>query len=97
MLQQIHRKFNPAFKTKVALEAVKNQRTLAELAKEFDINPVMISKWNAEFLENLSPTFEKSDDNDSKELVPKELYATIGQLKLENQFKKSFKKLGIAI
>ena len=59
MKKQTRRKFNPAFKAKVALEAVKNQKTLAELAKEFDINPVMISKWKAEFLENLSATFEK--------------------------------------
>jgi transposase-like protein len=59
MKKQTYRKFNPAFKAKVALEAVKNQKTLAELAKEFDINPVMISKWKAEFLENLSATFEK--------------------------------------
>jgi transposase-like protein len=98
MKKQTRRKFNPAFKAKVALEAVKNQKTLAELAKEFDINPVMISKWKAEFLENLSATFEKSDDNDSKELDANELYATIGQLKVENEFlKKSCKKLGIAI
>jgi hypothetical protein len=71
---------------------------LAELAKEFGINPVMISKWEAEFLENLSVTFVKFDENYSKELDTKELYASFGQLKVENEFlKKSCKKLGIAI
>lgn len=98
MKKQTRIKFNPTYKAKVALEAVKNQKTLAELAKEFDINPVMISKWKAEFLGNLSATFEKSDNSDSKEIDSKELYATIGQLKVENEFlKKSCKKLGIEI
>jgi len=98
MKKQTRRKFSPAFKAKVALEAVKNQQTLAELAKKFEVNPVMISKWKAEFLENLSATFEKSEETDSQELDSKELYATIGQLKVENEFlKKICKKLGIQI
>jgi transposase-like protein len=98
MNKQTRRKFNAAFKAKVALEAVKNQQTLAELAKKFDINPVMISKWKAEFLENISATFEKSEDKVSQELDSRDLYAAIGQLKIENEFlKKSCKKLGIEI
>ena len=98
MKKQTRRKFSPAFKAKMALEAVKNQQTLAELAKKFEVNPVMISKWKAEFLENLSATFEKSEQADSQDLDSKELYATIGQLKVENEFlKKSCKKLGIEI
>lgn len=44
MKKQTLRKFTAAFKAKVALEAVKNQQTLAELAKKFEVNPVMISK-----------------------------------------------------
>ena len=98
MKKQTRRKFSPAFKAKVALEAVKNQQTLAELAKKFEINPVMISKWKAEFLENLSATFEKSEDSETNQLDSMELYAQIGQLKVENEFlKKSCKKLGIEI
>jgi transposase-like protein len=45
MKKQTRRKFSAAFKAKVALEAVKNQKTLAELAKEYEVNPVMISQW----------------------------------------------------
>ncbi len=48
----------------------------------------MISKWKVEFFENLAATFAKTDNNDSKELDTKELYATIGQLKVENEFLK---------
>jgi transposase-like protein len=98
MKKQTRRKFSPVFKAKVALEAVKNQQTLAELAKKFEVSPVIISKWKSEFLENLSATFEKAEGTDAKEFDSKELYATIGQLKVENEYlKKNCKKLGIEI
>jgi transposase len=96
MKKQTRRKFGAAFKAKVALEAVKNQQTLAELAKKFEVNPVMISKWKAEFLANMSAAFEKADDSSSADVDTTELYAQIGQLKVENEFlKKSCRKLGI--
>jgi transposase-like protein len=66
MKKQTRRKFNLAYKTKVAPEAFKNQELLADLSKKFVINPVMISKWKAEFLENMAATFAKTDDNYSK-------------------------------
>lgn len=98
MKKQTRRKFSSAFKAKVALEAVKNQQTLAELAKKFDVNPVMISKWKAEFMENLSATFEREEPAGQQDQDTEKLYAAIGQLKVENEFlKKSCKKLGIEI
>ena len=96
MKKQTRRKFSASFKAKVALEAVKNQQTLAELAKKFEVNPVMISKWKAEFLENMSAAFEKGDNAEEESVDTQELYAQIGQLKVENEFlKKSCEKLGI--
>jgi transposase-like protein len=98
MKKQTRRKFSPAFKAKVALEAVKNQQTLAELAKKFDVGPVMISKSKAEFLENLSATFERSESTEVQDQDTEKLNAAIGQLKVENEFlKKSCKRLGIEI
>lgn len=98
MKKQTRRKFSAAFKAKVALEAVKNQQTLAELAKKFEVNPVMISKWKTEFLENLSATFEREESAEGQDQDTEKLYAAIGQLKVENEFlKKSCKKLGIEI
>lgn len=95
MKKQTRRKFSSAFKAKVALEAVKNQKTLAELAKEFDVNPVMISQWKAAFLENMSVAFDKGKSREEPDVDAQELYAQIGQLKVENEFlKKSFKRLG---
>ena len=97
MTKQTRRKFTADFKAKVALEAIKNQKTLAELSQQFEVNSVTISKWKAEFLANMSAVFEgehsSPTDNDSPEL--EKLYAQIGQLKVENDFlKKSAKKLG---
>lgn len=95
MKKQTRRKFSADFKAKVALEAIKNQQTLAELAVKFDVNPVMISKWKAEFLENMSAVFEKKGAAEPESVDAQELYAQIGQLRVENEFlKKSFKKLG---
>lgn len=80
----------------MALEAVKSQQTLAELAKKFDINPVMISKWKAELLDNISAAFEKAGSAEKESVDTQELYAQIGQLKVENEFlKKSCRRLGI--
>lgn len=99
MKKVTRRKFSPSFKAKVALEAAKNQQTLAELSKKFDVNPVMISKWKSDFLERMSMVFESSSEKEPEESVDsKELYAQIGQLKVENEFlKKNCKKLGINI
>lgn len=98
MTKRTRRKFSPEFKAKVALEAVKNQKTLAELSLHFEVNPVTISKWKTEFLENMSSVFGgekgKMQDEDSPEM--EKLYAQIGQLKVENDFlKKSARRLGI--
>ena len=95
MKKQTRRKFAPAFKAKVALEAVKNQQTLAELAKKFEVNSVMISRWKAEFLANMGSIFENSSKAEEPDVDTQELYAQIGQQKVEIEFlKKSFKRLG---
>ena len=77
MTKRTRRKFSPEFKAKVALEAVKNQKTLAELSLHFEVNPVTISKWKTEFLENMSSVFGgekgKMQDEDSPEM--EKLYA----------------------
>lgn len=98
MTKQTRRKFTAEFKAKVALEAIKNQKTLAELSQHFEVNAVMISKWKADFLANMALVFQKessiSETSDSVDV--EKLYAQIGQLKVENDFlKKSCKKLGI--
>ena len=96
MKKQTCRKFSSSFKAKVALEAVKNQQTLADLAKKFEVNPIMISRWKTEFGENMAAAFEKTSPEENESVDTQELYAQIGQLKVENEFlKKSCKRLGI--
>ena len=99
MTKQTRRKFSADFKARVALEAIKNQKTLAELSQQFEVHSVTISKWKAEFLENMAVIFKNGHDNKENEESPEleQLYAQIGQLKVENDFlKKSARKLGIS-
>lgn len=100
MTKQTRRKFSADFKAKVALEAIKNQKTLAELSQQYEINSITIARWKAEFLERMSVIF--SDDrsvastSDADNPQVEKLYAQIGQLKVELDFlKKSARKLGI--
>lgn len=98
MNKKSRRKFSPEFKAKVALEAAKDQLTLAQLSQKFEINAVTISKWKSEFLANLAATFahESGASNGESEASVEKLYAQIGKLKVELDFlKKSAKKLGI--
>jgi transposase len=94
-MKRSRRKFSSAFKAQVAIEALKERKTLAELSKRFDVNSTMISKWKNEFLEKSSAVFEKKSDAES-EVDPEKLYAKIGQLEIENDFlKKNLKKIGL--
>ena len=95
MKKQTRRKFSPEFKAKVAIEAIKEQLTLAHLSEKFEVNPVTISKWKSEFLANASAASKDAGLEESTVPVEK-LYAQIGQLKVELDFlKKSARKLGI--
>jgi transposase len=93
-MKQKRRKFTGAFKAKVAIEALKERETLAELSNRFEVHPNMISKWKQEFIERSAEIFDKKTDADS-EIDSEKLYAKIGQLEIENDFlKKSLNKIG---
>jgi len=98
MTKQTRRKFSAEFKAKVAVEAIKNQKTLAQLSQQYEVNPVTISKWKSEFLDNMAVIFqgERHDLSEVDSSDKDKLYAQIGQLKVELDFlKKSARKLGI--
>ncbi len=93
-MKKKRRKFSGAFKAKVAIEALKERETLAELSNRFEVHPNMISKWKQEFLDRSAEVFDKKSDAES-EVDPEKLYAKIGQLEIENDFlKKSLNKIG---
>lgn len=94
-MKQSRRKFSADFKARVALEALKETHTIAELARKYEVSAVMISRWKREFTENMSNAFDGPKKEEPSIEVEK-LYAQIGQLKVENDFlKKSLKKTGL--
>ena len=93
-MKKKRRQFSGAFKARVAIEALKERETLAELSKRFEVHPNMISKWKQEFLERSADVFDKKSDGEN-EVYADKLYAKIGQLEMENDFlKKSLNKIG---
>ena len=74
-----------AFKTKVALEAIKEQQTLSELADRFQVHRNQIAKWKKQLLDRAEEIFAKEKTSDIDPGV-KELHAKIGRLTMENDF-----------
>ena len=79
-----------AFKAKVALAAIKGDKTLAQLAEQFDIHPNQITQWKSELLARAMEIFATTAEK-SGEAGPsvKELHAKIGKLAIENDFLRS--------
>ena len=81
------RNHSAEFKAKVALAAVKGDKTLAELSSQYEIHPNQITQWKQQLLENVSQLFGKSQQNRANtEETVKTLHAKIGQLTVENDF-----------
>ncbi len=94
-MKKSRRKFTSAFKAQVAIAAIKDRESLAELSKRFEVHPTMISKWKIEFLEKSKGVFNTKSEEESG-VDPEKLYAKIGQLEIENDFlKKSLNKTGL--
>jgi putative transposase len=90
--------YPPAFKTKVVLEVLREERTVNEIASSYELSPVMISRWKAEFLEQASTVFEKKTSETEKlkkeyETKQERLEKLVGQLTVEVDWLK--KKSGL--
>ena len=97
-MKRTRRKFTAEFKTRVALEAIKERYTLSELATKFELHPNQISQWKKEFLTNATQVFTNGKSSKEDESSPDldKLYSKIGQLEMERDFlKKSLKKLDL--
>lgn len=82
---RIRRRFDAAFKAKVALEAIKNDKTISQLSSEYGVHPNQIQQWKKQLLKGLPGIFSRNGarGKDDKEVLTDELYKQIGQLKVE--------------
>ena len=88
MTKRTRRTHAPAFKAKVALAAIKGEKTLAELAQQYDVHPNQITAWKAHVVESASGLFSSGGSASAPPptIDVKTLHAKIGELTLENDF-----------
>jgi transposase len=82
------RRFTAEFKAKVALEAIRGEQSLQELASRYELHPNMITNWKRQAIDNMATVFagtaERNSNPDESQI--KELHAKIGQLTVERDF-----------
>ena len=87
-MKQNRRKHSPAFKARVALEALKGEETVAQIAVRYEVHPNMVTKWKKALQDEAATIFSEDHARKKKEdenLVAR-LYQEIGQLKVEKDF-----------
>ena len=92
----MRKSYNSKFKAKVALEAIKNEFSITELASKYEVHPNQNSNWKRQFLQNMDIVFSSSrkSSKEESEITRDDLLNEIGQLKVENVFlKKKYKQL----
>ena len=89
MSRRPRRNHSAGFKAKVALVAVKGDKTLAELAEQFDVHPNQITQWKTQLQEGAAGVFGEAHPEQAAAVDLKALHAKIGELTLENDFLES--------
>jgi transposase-like protein len=82
------KKHSPSFKAKVALEALKSEETIAQIAGRYEVHPTLVARWKRELQEEAASVFGEDHARKKKqdENLVAQLYQQIGQLKVENDF-----------
>jgi len=86
MSRRPRRNHTAEFKSKVALAAIRGEKTLSELAEQFDIHPNQITQWKSQLLEGAASVFGGEAKAEPTAVDVKTLHAKIGALTLENDF-----------
>jgi transposase len=92
------KKFSKEFKAKVAMEAIRGEKTIAELASQFEVHPGQINTWKKQALEGLPDLFQRKNSRASQDGAEDadKLYQQIGRLQVENEWlKKKSLQLGL--
>ena len=86
----MRRKYETAIKTRVALEAIRGQKTIAEIAREYDVPANLVTLWKKAALENLPGVFSRRAEKKERDWEEErnDLYRQIGQLKVELEWLK---------
>jgi putative transposase len=86
----IRKRYSSEFKAKVALDALKGQKTIPEISSQYKVHSNQISKWKQKVLNELPEIFSNSREKETKsqEQQINELYQQIGKLQVENDFLK---------
>jgi transposase len=85
-MRRPRRNHSTQFKAKGALEALRGEHTLAELAEKFEVHSNQITQWKLQAIENMASSFDRGAAGEIAEAERKELHAKIGQLTLERDF-----------
>jgi transposase-like protein len=85
MSRRTRRNHSPAFKAKVAVEAIQGDKTIAEIAQKHDVHPNQVTEWRRQLLERAANVFGAATPTEPS-VDLKALHAKIGQLTLENDF-----------
>jgi transposase len=85
-MKRPRRNHSPGFKAKVALAAIRGDRTLAELAEHFEVHPNQITQWKTLMLERAGSVFGETTPTPDAASTIRALQAKIGQLAMENDF-----------
>lgn len=78
------RKFTDNFKAQVALEALRGDRTIQEIAAKHNVLPTQVSTWKKQAIAGMADVFAKGGASDEREIEIKDLHAKIGRLAVEN-------------
>lgn len=93
----MRRTFDSKFKARVAIEAIKEEKTIAEIANEYEVHPNQVSSWKKEALDKMSDLFQdgrKKNKSREPEITRDDIFKEVGVLRVENEFlKKKYRQL----
>lgn len=92
----MRKRYDKAFKARVAIEAIRGEKTIQQIAQDFEVHPNLVGLWKKHLLEGAAGLFEKENtkDEENAERKTEELYRQIGELQVEKEFlKKKYRQI----